>query len=205
MQEPSNHMKSTDPELMAGFRSGQQDAFTRVYYSLYQRLYWYGRKLVGEEQEVEDMIAEGFIQVWKRKEEFTTLESISMFLHVAVRNQCLNLIKRRQMKNERHAEILAAVQAQLPGDFFIEQVQSELMRQIFAEVDKLPVNLRDVFLLSFQEGLKPAEIAERLQLNVQTVKNRKVSALKILKAAVAHEPLMLALLMVLEYEGRFLA
>lgn len=201
----STNAAISDTDLIAGFQSGKEDAFTRIYGRLYERLYWYGRKFIPEEQEVEDMIADAFIQAWRKREEFATVESVSMFLHVAVRNQCLNLIKRRQMKSVRHAEIMAALEAQEPGDFYLEQLQAELMRRIFEQVDKLPVQLKEVFMLSYQDGLKPAQIAERLNLNVQTIKNRKVSALKVLRAAVNHEPLLLAIVLLLECEGHIVA
>ncbi len=50
-------------------------------------------------------------------------------------------------------------------------------------MDKLPEKMKEVFNLSYKEGLKPARIAELIQINVQTVKNQRVNAIKLLKNA----------------------
>lgn len=189
---------------MKALHSGSQAAFKVVYDRLYDPIYWYGLKYLGTEAEVEDILSETFLLVWTKRTEFESVQSIHMFLHVAVKNKCLDVLRRREMQVHKHAEILLSLQHQQPEDFFIEQVQAALMRKIYEQVQQLPSHLQEVFLLSYQKGLKPAQIAERLQLNVQTIKNRKVTALKVLKAALRQEPLLLALLLMLEMEGHYL-
>ena len=180
-----------------------QAAFKTIYDRLYNPLYWFGIKYLHDEAEVEDVLSEAFLQVWTKRAEFNSIQSIHMFLHVAVKNKCLDVLRRREMKTHKHAEILLTLQAQEPEDFFLEQVENELMRKIYEQVHQLPSQLREVFMLSYQEGLKPAQIAERLSLSVQTIKNRKVTALKVLKAALSHEPLVIALLVLMEYDSQF--
>jgi RNA polymerase sigma-70 factor (family 1) len=189
-----------EQELIEALHGGSQAAFKTVYDRLYDPIYWFGMKYLGTEAEVEDILSESFLRVWTKRSEFASVQSIHMFLHVAVKNKCFDVLRRREMQAHKHAEILFSLESQQPEDFFVEQVQAELMRKIYEQVHQLPSHLREVFLLSYQEGLKPAQIAERLQLNVQTVKNRKVTALKVLKAALGHEPLVLALLVLMEMQ-----
>lgn len=79
----------------------------------------------------------------------------------------LDLLKRSRKMADKQFELLHLLEQQDTDVFYLEQVRIDLMRKIFAEVDKLPPRMREIFLLSYQEGLKPAQIAERLQLTVQ--------------------------------------
>jgi RNA polymerase sigma-70 factor (family 1) len=187
-------------ELIAGFRAGQEAAFRQVYGQVYQPLYWYGWKYVQEEAEIEDIIAEAWLQAWKHREHFEALDHVRSFLYVAVRNQCLNLIKRRQLKANKYAEILHLLEAQEPPDFYVEQLRIDLLQKIFQEVDQLPGKMKTIFLMSYQEGLKPAVIAELLQVSAKTVSNQKLNAIRLLKLALDKQPLLLALLVLLELE-----
>ncbi len=54
--------------------------------------------------------------------------------------------------------------------------------------------MREIFLLSYSEGLKPAEIAARLGISVKTVKNQRVNAVNILRSALADHPMLFTLL-----------
>lgn len=191
-------MSYREEELMQRFRNGDEQAFTELYNNFYERLYWYGMKFIKEEPEVEDIISEAYIQMWKKRQNFTDFESVAAFLHVTIRNQCYNFFKHRQIKIGHQPELIHLLEEQQTGDFFIEQLQVELMRKIYEQVELLPIKMKEIFLLSYEEGLKPQQIAERLNLNVQTVKNRKVTVLKVLKAALSQQPLLLVMLALLE-------
>ncbi len=64
----------------------------------------------------------------------------------------------------------------------------QLMDKVYEEVAKMPGKMREIFYLSYKEGLKPPQVAERLQISVQTVKNQKVNAIKLLKRSFKDYP-----------------
>ena len=187
---------------MQQFRAGSEDAFTTVYRHLYQRVYWFARKFIEETEDARDLTAESFVQLWQQNETFPTLDAVAAFLYVTVRNKCYNLLKHRQMKAGRRDELLRQLNEREPGDFFEEQVQLQLVRRIYAEVNKLPPRMKDIFLLSYRDGLKPAEIAELLQIKAQTVINQRVTAVRLLQLALGKELMIASLLALLEYKDR---
>lgn len=184
---------------MQQFRAGSEEAFTTVYRHLYQRVYWFARKFIAETEDARDLTAESFVQLWQQNDTFPTLDAVAAFLHVTVRNKCYNLLKHRQMKAGRRDELLRLLSEQSPGDFFEEQVQLQLVRRIYAEVNKLPPRMKDIFLLSYRDGLKPAEIAELLQIKAQTVINQRVTAVRLLQLALGKELMIASLLTLLGY------
>lgn len=186
--------------LMQQFRDGSEEAFTTVYRHLYQRVFWFAQKFVEEIEEAQDLTAESFVQLWQQNNTFPTIDSVAAFLYVTVRNKCFNLLKHRKMKASRRDELLHQLTDREQGDFFEEQVQLQLVRRIYAEVDKLPPRMKEIFLLSYRDGLKTGEIAERLQIKAQTVTNQRVTAVKLLQLALGNDLLIAPLIVLLKYK-----
>jgi len=181
---------------MQHFREGSEDAFTVIYKRLYQRVYMYARKYIDAVDEAQDLTAETFLQLLQGNREFSSLDGVAAFLYVTVRNKCFNLLKHRQMKTSHHASMLRTPETHDPADLLEEQVRMEVLEKIYAEVNKLPDRMKEIFLLSYLEGLKPAQIAERLQIKAQTVTNQRVTAVKLLQQMLTGEQLLLLLLLI---------
>lgn len=185
-------------EFIQRFKSGDAKAFEHIFRQCYERLYWFGRRFISDPQDVEDILSEAYLKVWKRRQYFDTIDSVKAFLHVAIRNQCFDLLKQQQIKTEYHRQLLNQLSETEVGDFSMEDLQVELVKKIFSQIERLPPKMREIFLLSYQEGLKPAAIAKKMGLNVQTVKNQKVTALKIIKSALSNEPSLVLLIVLME-------
>lgn len=201
----SNYSSYQENELLAALRSGSEPAFTEVYRRLYKRVYLFATRFVDQPADAQDLTAETFVELWNRRTGFYDLDGVAAFLHVTVRNKCFNLLKHQHMKEGRKEELLQLLSEQDNDHFHIEKVQSELLGKIYAEVDKLPPRMREVFLLSYREGLRPAEIAERLQIKVQTVTNQRVSAIRLLQLALGKDPMAMVLLTVICRGAGFLS
>ncbi|MBO9571905.1 MAG: RNA polymerase sigma-70 factor [Chitinophagaceae bacterium] len=187
-------------DLIGQFRAGNDQAFTSLYKEFYERIYYYAQRFVSAE-DAEDVTAESFIKLWNKKESFDSLEAISAFLFVAAKNKCVDILRHQHVKQQRESEIFDILDATNQDDIFIEQVRIELVKLIYHEVDKLPEKMKEVFLLSYLEGLKPAQIAEKLNISVKTVSNQKLTAIKILKASLNKQPFYTSLLLLLQLEG----
>lgn len=182
--------------LMDRLKAGEEAAFAAVYHHFYKRAFFFARRFVGE-SDAQDTVSEAFIKVWAQRVEFTTLAGVGRFVFVLVRNRCLDILRHQVVRDQQHAALVHWLEESADQDLYLEQVRAELIRHVYAEVEKLPARIKEVFLLSFRDGLKPAEIAERLQLSVKTVKNQKITAIKLLKAAVGeHSTIVLLLLLV---------
>lgn len=199
------HAYDTDEALVSALQQGKEEAFTAIYRTYYQRVLWYARRYVRNSPSLEDITSETFMQLWKHRAELATMKAVTGFLHVCVRNKCYDLLRRQQMRSNRQVELLHLLEEEDTDDFYLEQLRIDLLHKIYLEVDKLPPKMREIFLLSYQEGLKPADIAHRLGLSVQTVSNQKASAIKVLKLALAGDSLSLSLLLLMEAHGLFLA
>jgi len=193
-----NDFSYQEHELIRRFSTGDEEAFTQLYDQFYFLIYQYARRWLPEKQDAEDITADTFVKLFQRREQFSTLEHIIAFLKVSCRNACINHLKHLQVRTDKQAALLHRLSAQQTPDFDWAETQELFFKLVYAEVDKLPPKMKEIFLLSYRDGLKPAEIAQRLQLTVRTVSNQKANALRILKAALAQTPLLLAWLLLLD-------
>lgn len=182
-----------EKELLIGAAAGDEQAFATIYQHFHQRAFLFARKFVTE-QDAKDITSEAFIKIWNKRTELDNIQSISGLLFSMVRNRCIDLVRHQVMKDQKQEEIINLLESSEENDLDIEQVKAELVRKIYDEVEKLPARTKEIFLLSFQQGLRPALIAQRLQLNVQTVRNQKLTAIKLLQEALGQRANLLYLL-----------
>jgi RNA polymerase sigma-70 factor (ECF subfamily) len=79
-----------------------------------------------------------------------------------------------------------------------QQDFSEQNKMVRDEIDKMPEKMREVFVLSRFEGLSAAQIADKLGVSIQTVRNQISSALKRLKDRFGDKALWLLLIFLLD-------
>jgi RNA polymerase sigma-70 factor (family 1) len=189
-------MEST---LLTGIQNGYASAFNELYNVYFDRLYFFARRYV-EEADAQDIVADTFLQFWPKRADFEHFGAIVQFLFITCRNRCLNVVKHQQVKLH-HASELLTNDPQVVDPYFIEnQIRVELTELLYDQLRQLPEKMREIFLLSFEESLKPAQIAERLGITVKTVTNQKASAIRILKDVLRNHPLEVILLVLLTLE-----
>ena len=188
----------TEQQMLDGLRAGDDYAFTQVYAYYYERVLYFARRYVLE-SDAQDIAADTFLQLWRKREGFTDFAAVGRFLFITTRNRCYDFMRRRQVR-EQYAAELAELMANGTDDFFIEQVRIEFVKLIESQVALLPEKMREIFLLSFREGMKPAQIAGRLGITVKTVSNQKLSAIKLLRTALKDHPLEAVLVLLLQLD-----
>jgi RNA polymerase sigma-70 factor (ECF subfamily) len=176
-------------ELLHRLATGDPDAFTIVYRQYYQRIYYFAKTFLPDKEDAEDITADTFIKLWNRRDSFHTMSSISSFLHVTTRNSCFDFLRHIKVKSEKQAELIR--QMELHHHSNLHETKEELLKLVQKEVEKMSNKMKEIFHLSYNEGLTPAEIAENLQLSVQTISNQKTTVLKSLKKALTQHTTLL--------------
>jgi RNA polymerase sigma-70 factor (ECF subfamily) len=97
-----------------------------------------------------------------------------------VRNRCLNHLRKKGIPTES----LKPYDTYGIIDDDDAQERSQTEAKLWTAIDSLPEKCREVFILSKRDGLKYEEIAEELNLSVNTVRNQISKALKVLKEGV---------------------
>ena len=122
----------------------------------------------------EDVVHDVFLKLWDKQVFRLPENDLKRVLYVTVRNACLDHLRRVSL--EQDIIDRRALQLKLEELDFFEASDELFMRQdlldlLMKKVAELPERSREVFRMSYLEGLKAAEIAERLDLSVRTVEN----------------------------------
>lgn len=170
----------SDADLFKLVTTKDQTAFSEIYERYWALLFIHAMKMLRDEDEVNDLLQELFINLWKKAEDLRTITSVSSYLYSALRNKVFNLIEHQKVKRNYSDSITKFAQS---GSFVTdEQVRiNELSRIIEAEIALLPPKMREIFEMSRNQHLSHKEIAEKLGISDKTVRKQINNALKILK------------------------
>lgn len=173
-------MNQVDKKLLKEIRKGDRKAFREVFDLYFNALAAFGYTYVQDRQAVEDMVQEAYISFWEGRNQFDHLNAVKAFLYTSVRNKCLNHLKHQSVRRKHEDSLLY----RLESDHYFEShvIEEETFNQLFAEIRNLPASSREIMLLALN-GLKNQEIADELQVSINTVKTQKKIAYAKIKDA----------------------
>ena len=128
----------------------------------------------------EDIVQESYTALWEKLQEGTHVFNRKSYLYMMVRNRCLDHLRKKGIPTES----LKPYDTYGIIDDDDAQERSQTEARMWTAIDSLPEKCREVFILSKRDGLKYEEIAEELNLSVNTVRNQISKALKVLKEGV---------------------
>ncbi len=165
----------TGQHIITDFKQGKFELFYRF---VYPGLLLYANKMLGPRHEImaEDHVQDAVFKAWERRTAFESLNSLKSFLLITVRNGIIS-IHRRDSSFSRYLDHAAEEN----DDLYIDIIDSEARMVLFNAISRLPAKMRRVLELNFFEGLKIAEITERMNLTDSSVKKYKAAGLAILR------------------------
>lgn len=173
---PSIRMKSTDTEnaaLLSRIAQGDEAAFARFYDQFAHGLYSLVYKILNDEKETEDVLQEGFAQIWKKAGTYDgTRSSAFTWAVMIMRNKAIDHIRSRQ----RQSRLVEEAALESSGDQEMQEddgvSQNEKRAIVLAALGKIPADQRQAIDLAFFSGLTQMQIAEKLGEPLGTVKAR---------------------------------
>ena len=172
---------ASEAELLADLRAGEPAAYRQLVERNSANIYNLSLKLLGDEQEAEDVLQETFLNAFKAIDRFEGRSQLSTWLYrIAYNASLMRLRKRQQMttfsldepRRESGEEQLSRPLVDwslLPDD---QLLSAEARQEMDKAIAELPETLRSAFVLRDIQGLSGQETAEVLGITVQAVKNR---------------------------------
>src|SRR4051812_4654568 len=130
----------------------------------------------GNEQDAEEVIQQVFLRLWEKRDTIEIAGVVRSYLFAAIRNTAISNWRKETVRHEKEHVASTARFA----DPVIQSPVWELERSYQKALEALPDRCREVFILSRQQHLKYAEIAEVMNISVKTVENQMGKALKIM-------------------------
>jgi RNA polymerase sigma-70 factor (ECF subfamily) len=162
------------------FKKGDPRALQVIFNQFYGALVLFAERMLHDRPAAEDIVGDTFVKLWNRHTDFENLQNVKAFLYITTRNASLNMLKTMQRESTAKKQ-LAYLSSEKEGHILNEMVRSEVLREIYREIENLPEQCRKIFKMSYFEGRKNQEIADKLKISVHTVKNQKARAIQLLK------------------------
>jgi RNA polymerase sigma-70 factor (ECF subfamily) len=163
------------------FKNGHTTSLPALRDEYYPALCRFADGLLGDPSAADDIVAEIFVLLSKKRQDFETLQTINAFLYLSTRNACLNYLRKAERDSLLKTGLRRYLDSDQEGFVLNEVIREEVLQQIQAAVELLPYHCRQVFKMCYLEGLSNTEVAERFRLSVHTVKNHKVRAIGLLR------------------------
>ena len=165
-----------------------KENFDSIYINNFSRLFLFAKEYVLFDEEAENIVHDIFLMLWEKREALRVDVSLTAYLFTLVKNKCIDFLRHQMVeqmysenvKHEYNEELnvkLFALES-FDHNFSSEEDIETLLRNA---IDKLPERCRLIFIKSRIEGKKYKEIAEELNLSVNTVEGQISIALKKLR------------------------
>jgi RNA polymerase sigma-70 factor (ECF subfamily) len=166
-------MTGKEKILVSLMKAGNSFAFEKLYNVYGKKLYNFAFNIIKNKEDAEGIVQNVFMKIWETRSEINTEQSFSGYIFRIARNMLIN-----QLKKALTEKVYLNYLLTFPEEtgFPVEQEINflELNMEIERLVNSLPEKRREIFLLSRNEGLTYKEIAEKLNISVNTV-NTQIS------------------------------
>ena len=130
-------------------------------------------RLTGSREVAEDLVQEAFVTAWRKRDDLTDPTYVRAWLYKVA----LNHVRHRRRSKARMAAFLerftvhrvSAEAAPAPDELLLRQANAAIIRQTVAE---LSPKLKEVFVLYELQSLSGQEVADVLDIGVNTVWGR---------------------------------
>lgn len=172
-----------DEELFRQISHDRRKGFESLYKQEFVSIFYFVKRFVAEQQAAEDITTETFLKLWERIEDFINMTGVRAFLYRVAKNSSLNYLRDHHCHIAHHEQLLYLIEKEDEDALAEQQLTSDIYRFIYEEIEKLPPQLKTVFTMAYMEGCVNEEIAQRLGINNQSVRNNKARALRLLRTS----------------------
>lgn len=165
----------SDGDLLQLLKGDDTAAFETLYNRYWKSLYTRACQRV-DADDAKDLVQEVMLSLWRRRQEIPVFKEgeFAKYLHAAIKYRVIS----------HYAFSTAEIKKLALFDMLDSQESTdrletkELTAKIAAAVGQLPTRMQQIFRMSREEDLSIAEIARKLNLSEQTVKNQLTEALR---------------------------
>lgn len=166
----------------------EETRFEDIYLSYFSKMKYFAKEYVISEEDAENIVQDVFVELWENKEMLNMHMNLIAYLFTTIKNKCLNHLRHKLVVQETASKLqeeytislrmnldsLEAFDNNLFSDQDIEKIISRAL-------DTLSEKYRTIFIMSKIEGKKQKEIAQELNISINTIETQMGIAYKKLR------------------------
>lgn len=173
-------------ELVSRAQRGDQSAFRRLYTQYYDVVYAYGRMMLKDPHEAEDVTQDVFVRVLRMLPRYQTRAGCPfrvLLLRIA-RNRAIDYLRKQKPCEVEPADQLERRLAPVDHDLPVS-ITGLSDAQLALALKRLPIGQRQVLVLRYMLGLSTDEVADVMDATPKAVRNLQYRGLSYLRSALA--------------------
>ena len=171
----------SNKELILLLQKDDKVAFYHIYERYSKRLFGFVLRYIKLEADAEEIVQEVFVKIWESRNQIDVFSSFEAYLFTIAYNTTISLLRKRSSE-QKYLDHLKSIQNQAYAPDLIEEIQfNEINTQIESLLNELTPRQKEIFQLSREVGLSHLEIADKLDISVNTVKKHITNTLSFLK------------------------
>ena len=169
-------------ELVKRLNKGDIDAFDLIYNRYCFKLHKFVLRYLKQEEDAQEIVQEVFIKIWESRSKINTYSSFESFLFTIAYNASISLLRKR-INEEKSREYIKLFPQIEQADKIINDIHfQELNQKVQLLLEQLTPRQKEIYSLSREQGLTHKQIAKKLSISENTVKNHLVTTLNFLKS-----------------------
>lgn len=177
MQKPTIYIEI---DILQKIAKGDESAFRQLFDKQWQNIYGVAFMLTKSAPMAEDMVQEIFMKLWIKREQLPEVENFRNYLFIVARNHIFNALKKKStdILFTDHLFEYFHNTSETPEKKLLQKETEQIIDQV---IERLPQQQKIIYRLSREEGLNRNEMAERLGIAPNTVRNHLVKALEMIR------------------------
>jgi RNA polymerase sigma-70 factor (family 1) len=175
----NNH--HTVADYIHSFQAGEEKGFSFLFREYNAALSYFSFHIIKDRGVAEEIAGDALMKLWERHENFDSILSIKSFLYTTTRNASIDWLRKQKRNNQRTNEIIYLNENKEEATIFQKKAEAELYKEIFLTLNTLPPKCRKIFRMLYIEGKNYQQIAQELNLSVDTIRNQKARGIILIK------------------------
>jgi RNA polymerase sigma-70 factor, ECF subfamily len=171
-------LANDDATILARARTGDRAAFATIVRTQQSSVFSLALRMLKQRQAAEDLAQDVFLQLYRKLESIESSQHLGFWLRRVTANLAIDRLRQAPrlglISSDDAPEVAAEVHE---SDHWLSQELSRL-------IDSLTPPARAVLLLRYQEDMDPTDIANALDMPINTVKSHLKRALDALRTQV---------------------
>lgn len=185
LQNDNRVRADSDQDLLNQAARGNDQAVAMLYRRHHALVHGFTRRLLRDAQEVEEVVQDVFVALFRKPEAFNGMSSLSTYMCGIARRKALDRdrLRGRMPATEPIDDDNAAqvIDENLYADVVQQVGRRQALIHIEACMDKLPLAQREALFWTYFEDERDHEVAERQGVSPGTVKSRLNAARQAMK------------------------
>tara|TARA_B110000967_G_scaffold172174_1_gene183067 strand:- start:13073 stop:13627 length:555 start_codon:yes stop_codon:yes gene_type:complete len=159
--------------IIEEIRKGNRKVFQIFFNKNYKNFVSFGNKYLFNQQASEDIVQDLFIYIWENASTIHITSSLNNYMHTSIKNRCLNYLKSIKITDDyKVLDFNISLITEHVFDSTSQEDKEIVYHQILKIVDTLPEKMQQIVRLKFLHAYKYKEIAEELDISINTVKTQ---------------------------------